>query len=282
MNTLIYGANGQLGRDLLRVFASRGDCVGVDLPEVDVGDPEAVGKTAIDAAPDVIINAAAYTDVDGAESDAETCWRVNVDGARHVAVAAESVGAAIVYVSTDYVFDGSKTTPYLPEDRPNPTGVYAESKAAGEDAVMEAATRWFIVRTAWLYGPGGNNFVEKMLALARNHPKLRVVEDETGSPTHTKDLAEAIAALVQTDAYGIYHGVNRGQCSRFAFVQAIFEMAGLDVSVQPCSAAEFPSAAPRPAYSVLDPAALERVTGEAMREWRDALRRYMQRREELA
>ncbi len=279
MKTLIYGANGQLGRDLKQVFAPMGDCVGVDLPEVDIADLESARRAAQNAAPDVIINAAAYTNVDGAESDAETCWRVNADGARHVAEAADRVGAPVLYVSTDYVFDGTKSTPYEPDDKPNPKGVYAESKAAGEQAVIEAASRWFIVRTAWLYGPGGNNFVEKMLGLAQQRSELRVVEDETGSPTHSLDLAEVIKALVQTDAYGVYHGVNRGQCSRFEFARAIFDMAELDVSVQPCKAAEFPSAAPRPAYSVLNPAGLENVTGNAMRDWRDALRHYMQRRE---
>ncbi len=278
MKTLIFGAKGQLGRDLMEVFGAGGECLGVDLPEVDIALPGAALEAAESAAPDLVINAAAYTNVDGAEEDADNAWRVNETGARLVAEAAVAVDAPVVYISTDYVFDGAGSRPYEPDDPPNPKGVYAESKLAGERATAAANPRHFIVRTAWLYGPGGNNFVEKMLALAASRPELRLVEDEIGSPTHTIDLAQALRALTAGAAYGTYHGVNRGQCSRYEFAQTIFALAGVEVKTAPCKGAEFPTKAPRPAYSVLNPARLEETAGYAFRPWEDALRHYFQRR----
>ncbi|MFO7775221.1 MAG: dTDP-4-dehydrorhamnose reductase [Candidatus Hydrogenedentota bacterium] len=278
MKTLVFGAKGQLGRDITRVFGREGECVGADLPEVDIAEPEAAEKIAREVQPEFVINAAAYTDVESAEDDPDAAWRVNVEGARRVAEAALAVEAAVVYISTDFVFDGRKECPYEPDDPPGPLSVYAGSKAAGEQATIEANPRHFVVRTAWLFGPGGNNFAEKMLSLAETRSELRVVNDEIGCPTHSWDLAEALQALAPVDRYGIYHAVNAGSCSRFAFAQAIFRNAGLEVKVHPCSADEYPTKAARPRYSVLNPALLEEITGYRFRPWEDALRHYLQRR----
>lgn len=281
MRTLIFGVRGQLGRDLLKQFSVSGKVSGYDLPELDIADGAAVHAAVKESAPDVIINAAAYTDVEGAEDHIEAAFLANEAGARHAAEVAAYFNVPIVYISTDFVFDGTKNTPYLPEDPVSPLGVYARSKAAGEAATRKANPRHFIVRTAWLYGPGGNNFVEKMLRAAQTRPKLEVVEDETGSPTHTYDLAESIHALCETTAYGIYHAVNAGACSRYEFACEILRLAGLDTPISPCAAVAFPSKAARPAYSVLDTGALERAAGYVPRPWKAALTHYMQRREEL-
>ena len=278
MKTLVFGAKGQLGRDITRVFGREGECVGADLPEVDIAAPDAAAALTREVQPDLVINAAAYTDVEGAEDDPDGAWRVNVDGARRVAEAALAVEAPVVYISTDFVFDGRKTVPYEPGDSPNPLSAYARSKAAGEQATMEANPRHFIVRTAWLFGPGGNNFAEKMLSLAETRTELRVVDDEIGNPTHSWDLAEALRALAAVDSYGMYHAVNAGSCSRFEFAQAIFRNAGLEVKVHPCSADEYPTKAARPRYSVLNAALLEETAGYRFRAWEEALRHYLQRR----
>ena len=278
MKTLVFGAKGQLGRDIVSVFGREGECVGADLPEVDIAAPDAAAALTREVQPDLVINAAAYTDVEGAEDDPDGAWRVNVDGARRVAEAALAVEAPVVYISTDFVFDGRKTVPYEPGDSPNPLSAYARSKAAGEQATIEANPRHFIVRTAWLFGPGGNNFAEKILNLAKTRSELRVVDDEIGNPTHSWDLAEALRALAAVDRYGMYHAVNAGSCSRFEFAQAIFRNAGLEVKVHPCSADEYPTKAARPRYSVLNAALLEETAGYRFRAWEEALRHYLQRR----
>jgi dTDP-4-dehydrorhamnose reductase len=279
MRTLILGSKGQLGRELLRVFSVDGPAQGVDLPELDIANAAAVARLLDGVSPDLIINAAAYTNVEAAEDDREAAFRANEAGARHVAQVASVRKVPVVYYSTDYVFGGSKTTPYLPTDPIAPIGVYAKSKAAGEGATAAANSRHFIIRTAWLYGPGGNNFVEKILRAAETRPELRVVSDEVGSPTHTEDLAQATRALCKTTAYGVYHAVNDGSCSRFEFAQTILNLAGVKTPVQPCMSTEFPTKAERPLYSVLSSAKLEQACGYRMRPWKEALERYLLRRE---
>jgi len=279
MNVAILGAKGQLGRDLVARFNERGNVRAYDLPELDIAARDEV-RAALEAArADLVINAAAYTDVEAAEDDVEAAFRVNETGARYAAEAAADRGIPVVYYSTDYIFGGGRTTPYETDAAVAPQGVYAKSKAAGEQATREANPRHFIVRTAWLYGPGGNNFVEKILRLAAAHPTLKGVEDEGGSPTHTYDLAEATYALCATTAYGVYHAVNAGACSRLEWARAILRLAGMDTAVEPCRAADFPAKAPRPAYSVLSTTKLKDVTGYTMRPWYEALAHYMTRRE---
>lgn len=280
MRTLIFGANGQLGRDLMMAYKSAGEVYGYDLPDVDIANEDQVYAIAKTVAPELIINAAAWTDVDGAEDDLAGAFRVNESGARNVADVAQRYNIPVVYISTDYVFDGTSETPYLPEDPVSPAGVYARSKSAGETATRKANPLHFIVRTAWLYGPHGNNFPEKILQLAQSNDTLKVVEDEVGSPTHTRDLAEACYYLSRTKHYGTYHCVNSGQCSRFEFAKSILQCAEMNTRVAPCPGADYPGKAPRPAYSVLDSTSLETATGHTMRPWKEALMEYMQRREQ--
>lgn len=281
MRTLILGANGQLGRDLMEVFAARGAVKGCDLPQIDIADEVALQPVVEQFSPSLIINAAAYTDVDGAEDHLEDAFLANETGARNIAELAEYRHIPVVYFSTDYVFDGSKHAPYTPDDPIVPLGVYGKSKAAGEAATRHTATRHFIIRTAWLYGPGGNNFVEKIIRAAETRPKLRVVDDEIGSPTHTRDLAEATLALVQTKAYGTYHAVNSGDCTRYSFAKEIIRLTGIGSTLESCSADEYPSKAQRPHYSVLDSSKLTEACGYEMRPWLDALVHYMDRRNVL-
>ena len=278
MRTLILGANGQLGRDLMAVFGALDETAGFDLPELDIADAAAIERVVRDAQPELVINAAAYTDVEAAETDEAGAFAANETGARNTARAAAAAGAPILYFSTDYVFGGAKDTPYTEDDVLAPIGVYARSKAAGEAATREENPRYFILRTAWLYGPGGNCFPEKILRAAAARPALKVVDDEIGSPTHTWDLAEAACAITGTEAYGAYHAVNGGACSRYEFALRILELSGADTPVAPCASSDFEAKAERPLYSVLATEKLQAACGYAFRPWDEALAHYMQRR----
>jgi dTDP-4-dehydrorhamnose reductase len=246
-----------LGQDVAR--ASGG--VPLTRAELDVTDRDAV-RAAI-SPEDVVFNCAAYTNVDGAEADEEAALRVNRDGARNVAEAAGKVA----YVSTDYVFDGSKREPYLESDPTGPMSGYGRSKLEGEHATAAANPRHFIVRSSWLFGPGGRNFVETMLGLG---PEVRVVDDQVGCPTFTGHLAEALVPLADSEDYGIHHMAASGSCSWFEFAREIFTRARVDTRVEPCTTAEFPRPAPRPAYSVLGS---ER--GHRLPSWQDGLDAYL-------
>ena len=278
MRTIIFGSKGQLGRDLMQVFRKAGEVKGYDLPEVDIANELAVQPLVANFAPDLIVNAAAYTNVEQAEDDLENAFRVNEIGARNLSEIAAYRKIPVLYYSTDYVFNGTATRPYQPEDPTDALGVYGKSKLAGEVATRRSNPYHFILRTAWLYGPGGNNFVEKILQVAQNRPELKVVEDEVGSPTHTLDLAEASLALAKSGKYGVYHVVNRGQCSRYEFAKEILQLAAMNTAVTPCPATEYPTKAPRPAYSVLDTSTTEAITGAPMKTWQEALAQYMNRR----
>ncbi len=282
MKVLVFGAKGQLGRELTARFGGFAELLPLDLPEFDITDAARVDAAVDGFSPDLIINAAAYTDVERAEMERAAAFGVNVAGAFNAAEAARRTGAALVYYSTDFVFDGRAAAP-LTEEEPvgpaSPRSVYGFTKWLGEEATRRAP-RHCILRTAWLYGPGGNNFVEKILAAARTRPELRVVTDETGCPTHTWDLAEATEALCRAGAAGTFHVVNSGACTRHEFARAIVEMAGLETPVHPCLSSEFPAAAKRPAYAVLDTAKYARTAGRGMRGWRGALAHYFERRQE--
>jgi dTDP-4-dehydrorhamnose reductase len=282
MRVLIVGAGGQLGRDLLRVFQADSTVIGLTHSQLNIVEGEAVRLAMRDARPDLVLNAAAYTDVEKAEEDERTAFHVNANGAQRIAEASAAIEVPVVYFSTDFVFDGTKREPYTPEDQTSPQSVYARSKRRGEENTRWNNPQSFVIRTAWLYGPGGNNFVEKILKAAKSRPSLRVVNDEVGSPTYTRDLATATRALVKTKAYGIYHSVNAGSCSRYEFAQAIVKGAGLETPIEPCSASEYPSKAARPAYSVLSNEKLESSSGIVMPDWRDGLARYMTHRENVA
>jgi dTDP-4-dehydrorhamnose reductase len=246
-----------LGQDVAR--ASGG--LALSRAELDVTDRAAVGDAI--APDDVVFNCAAWTDVDGAEEHETEATRVNGDGARNVAEAAGKV----IYVSSDYVFDGTKREPYLESDPVRPLSAYGRSKLAGERATAGANPRHFVVRSSWLFGPGGKNFVETMLGLG---PEVRVVEDQVGCPTFTGHLAAALVRLAETEDYGVHHMAASGSCSWFEFAREIFARAGVDTRVKPCTTAEFPRPAPRPAYSVL---ASER--GHRLPGWQEGLDAYL-------
>ena len=279
--TLIFGGKGQLGRDLERVFAREGAVTAVDLPELDITVEGAAHDLAGEILPDLVLNAAAYTNVEKAEDEEEEAFRANEVGARFVARAAKAVNAPVVYYSTDYVFGNVQTRPYTETDDVAPIGVYARSKLAGERATVAENERHLILRTAWLYGPGGNNFVEKILRLTQMHSELKVVDDEIGSPTYTQDLAEATLVLTQADAHGLYHVTNAGMCTRYEFALEILSLAGLDTPIEACASSEFPTKAERPLYSVLAMEKLQQATGYAPRHWKEALADYFMRREGL-
>lgn len=276
MRVWITGAGGQLGHDLLRVLGPKHECVPFTRRELDISDPDDVRKAAAIRKPDVIVNAAAYTKVDQAEQEAEEAYRINALGASHLAMAAEEWGAKLVHVSTDYVFDGLKGIPYTERDRTCPLNVYGQSKLAGEQLVQTICSRHFIVRTSWLYGKHGNNFVTKVLAMAGSGKELAVVNDQFGSPTYTYDLAECIGRMLGTDRYGLYHVANRGFCSRWAWARAILELAGkAEVPVRPVSSDAFILPAARPAHSALGDLSLRRNGFPRMRDWKSGLEHFL-------
>ncbi|HEY6007576.1 MAG TPA: dTDP-4-dehydrorhamnose reductase [Geobacteraceae bacterium] len=272
---LVVGANGMLGRDLMEVLP--GDVRGVDIDEIDITSLESVERMLKTRPPRVVINAAAYTDVDGCESNRELAMQVNGEGVAHLALVTRELGAKLVQVSTDYVFDGGKGSPYLEDDPPAPLSVYGESKYAGE---LNARLNpdHLIVRTQWLYGLHGKNFVETMLRLGSEKPELAVVDDQIGSPTWTVDLSRAIRVLVEKECRGTYHAANSGFCSWNEFARAIFAEAGMTVTVNPLTTEQLGRPAPRPLYSTLDCGKLMQDSGFQPQPWREALRTYLNRR----
>jgi len=274
MRLAITGAEGQLGRSLRQGFANQ-EMLLLDLPRWDITSEETISFL-VRWAPDLVIHAAAMTDVDDCERDPESAFRVNAEGTRKVALACQRSGAAMVYVSTDYVFDGTKDEPYLESDEPNPINVYGASKLEGERQVQELLPDYYIVRTAWLYGPGGRNFVEKVLQLAEERPKLHYVFTEAGSPTYTRDLAEGISRLVGHPQYGIYHLTNEGSCSRYEFARKILDLGGKrEFPLYP--AESYPRPAKPPPHAVLANVRAAEL-GIRLRPWREALVAYFQER----
>jgi dTDP-4-dehydrorhamnose reductase len=251
-----------LGQDVVRALGD--EAVALSRTDLDITDAAAV-REALGGA-DVVVNCAAWTNVDGAEEHRAEAFAVNRDGARNVAEAASRV----LYVSSDYVFDGEKRSPYVESDPTGPLQAYGRSKLAGEVATAEANPRHFIVRSSWLFGAGGGNFVETMLRLGRERDELRVVDDQVGCPTFTGHLAEGIARLVPTDDYGIHHLAGSGRCSWYEFAHEIFERSGVDCHVEPCTTEEYPLPARRPAWSVLGS---ER--GHALPPWQEGLEAYL-------
>ena len=274
MRIYITGAKGQLGRALMHRLVQH-DLLGVDLPEVDLTDLNAARASIAAFKPDVIIHAAALTDVDGAARNPDLAYRVNALGTRNVAVAGEAIGAAMLAISTNEVFDGTKSEPYLEFDVANPINPYAKSKLAAEIFVRDLTRRFYIVRTAWLYGLGGNNFVKKIIARADTEGKLRVVTDEVSSPTYTEDLITASEQLIATGAYGLYHFTNAGACSRYEFAQKILELSGrAHIPIEPIVLADYPRPSTPPPYAPLRNFCGAQI-GITLRPWQDALADYL-------
>lgn len=274
---LVAGARGMLGRDLMEVFGA-GAC-GVCRADMEITDPAAVSKVLTELRPAVVINAIAYTDVDGCERERERAFAVNGDGVRTLAVATREIGAKLVQVSSDYVFDGSKGAPWQEDDPVRPLSVYGQSKLAGEENARLNPDH-LIVRTQWLYGLHGKNFVETMLRLGRERDEVAVVHDQVGSPTWTVDLCRAVRALIEKDLRGTYHAAGSGSCSWCDFSRAIFREAGLGTRVRPITTEELGRPAPRPRYSVLDCSKLMRDTGFVPEGWEEALKQYLKERKE--
>lgn len=274
MRLAITGAEGQLGRSLRQVFAHQ-EMLLLDLPQWDITSEETISFL-VRWAPDLVIHAAAMTDVDGCERDPDAAFSVNGQGAKKVARACQRCNATMVYVSTDYVFEGTKDEPYLESDEPNPINIYGASKLEGERHVQELLRHHYIVRTAWLYGPRGRNFVEKVLQLAEERPELHYVVTEVGSPTYTRDLAEGISRLLGHPRYGIYHLTNEGSCSRYEFVRAILDLGGRgELPLYP--AESYPRLAKPPPHAVLANVRAAKL-GIRLRPWQEALVAYFQER----
>ena len=277
MKAMIAGCKGMLGTELMEAFRPGFDVVGVDRPEIDIGIPEQCLSKANHIRPDVIINAAAFTQVDGCETHQEEAFRVNGQGAGNLARAASETGSYFVHYSTDYVFDGLKEDAYLEEDAPNPRSVYGKSKLLGEELIHRHCPNHLILRTSWLFGQNGPNFIRTILDAAQNGTPLRVVNDQRGSPTYSKDLASHTVRLVEKRCRSTYHVTNGGSCTWFELASRALEWAGIrDVPMTPVSTSEFLRPAPRPANSVLANARLEREGFPPMRSWEEAAREYVE------
>lgn len=277
MKLLVTGAAGMLGRDLMLAAGNAGhDVVGYGHAELDVTDAAAVDRRLDLERPDVVVNSAAWTDVDGAESAEQAAFAVNGTGAGNVAAAAAKVGASVVYVSTDYVFDGAKGEPYVESDQPAPLSAYARTKLAGEEATAAANKRHYLVRSAGLFGIGGGNFVDTMLRIAETQNEVLVVRDQIGSPTYTWHLAYGIVRLIEGLEYGIHHMAAAGQCSWYEFAREIFEQAKVECKVLSVSTAEFGRPAARPPFSALTS---QREHAIELPSWQDGLAGYLAQRE---
>ncbi|MED3574798.1 dTDP-4-dehydrorhamnose reductase [Cytobacillus praedii] len=272
---LITGGTGQLGSDIGELLLKqRYQVYSFSKKELDVSNYEQVEKTINEIKPDVVIHSAAYTKVDLSEDNQDTAYLVNAIGTRNIAIACEVIQAKLVYISTDYVFDGNKQGRYNEFDIPTPINVYGSSKLAGENMVKDFHSQYFIVRTSWLYGENGNNFVKTMLNLAENSRRINVVNDQSGSPTWTVDVAIKVSELIKTKLYGVYHVTNSGECTWYEFASKIFELAQKKVDLVPVSSEEFVQKANRPKNSVLDHMGLRLNDFSEMRHWGDALEEY--------
>lgn len=266
---LLTGSKGMLGQDLSAILEDEGyDIIETDVSTLDITDFEQVKKVLAESKPDFVVHCAAYTNVDGAEADIEGATLVNAKGTENVAKVCGENDITLVYISTDYVFDGTKKEKYLPTDEPNPLNVYGKTKLEGEKAVQKYCKKYYITRTSWLYGHHGKNFVETMISLA-DKPELKVVDDQIGCPTWTVELSNGIAKLLQEEAdYGIYHICGSGETSWYGFAKEIFKLTGKGVNVKPCTTEEFPRPAKRPLHSAME-------NNKICRNWKAALKDYI-------
>lgn len=276
MKILVTGAGGQLGYDVCKVLEARGiDHLGVDIRDFDITDAGVTRERIQEYAPGAVIHCSAYTAVDRAEDEPEKCRAINAGGTRNIAEVCRDIGAKMLYISTDYVFPGIGERFYEPEDPTGPLSVYGRTKLEGEQAVQELVERHFIVRTSWVFGKNGNNFVKTMLRLAETKREVSVVCDQIGSPTYTADLAPLLCDMVATERYGVYHATNEGVCSWAEFAREVFRVAGVDVGVRAIPTEEYPTRAVRPLNSRLGKGKLETEGFGRLPGWREALERYL-------
>ena len=276
MKVLVTGVKGQLGYDVVNELEKRDiEAVGVDIDEMDITDAESVNKVIKEANPDAVIHCAAYTAVDAAEDNVEICRKVIRDGTQNIANVCKELDCKMIYISTDYVFDGQGTRPWEPDDKQTPLNVYGQTKYEGELAVSNTLDKYFIVRIAWVFGVNGKNFIKTMLNLSKTRTEVNVVNDQFGSPTYTYDLARLLVDMVLTDRYGFYHATNEGIISWYEFAVAIFKAAGIDMKVNPVSSAEYPAKAKRPSNSRMSKEKLSENGFKRLPSWQDALERYI-------
>lgn len=288
MSILIVGSKGQLGREIEEVLHTGNskigknpdilnnvDIIGADIDNLDITNISATKKFVNTLRPDAIINCAAFTNVDVCESYRDLALKVNAIGPRNLAIAAEQIGAKLIHISTDYVFDGMNHIPYCEWDSCNPQSIYGKTKHLGEQYVRNFCSRYFIIRTSWLYGYHGKNFVKTIMKLAREKESIKVVNDQRGNPTNANDLAHHILKLIDCDEYGIYHCTGNGECTWFDFACKIIEYSNINCEVVPCFTNEFPRPAKRPSYSSLDNMMLKNTVGDEMRFWQDALKSFI-------
>lgn len=276
MKIFVTGYTGQLGYDVVKEGQRRGfDMIGVGQKELDITKEKDVDAYITELKPDAIIHCAAYTAVDQAEEQKETCWDVNVNGTRYLAKAAKASGAKFMFISTDYVFKGNGTEPFLESDEADPVNYYGYTKYEAEKAVSSILDEAFIVRISWVFGINGKNFIKTMLRLAESHDQVNVVGDQIGSPTYTFDLARLLVDMIQTEKYGVYHATNEGFCSWAEFAEEIFKQAGKNVKVNAITTEEYPTKAVRPKNSRLSKQKLRDNGFEPLRPWKEALAHYL-------
>ncbi|MDN5301114.1 MAG: dTDP-4-dehydrorhamnose reductase [Thermoanaerobacteraceae bacterium] len=277
MRILITGKNGQLGYDLCRLLKEKEDITAIGREDFDLAtDLDKLYKFILELKPEVIIHCAAYTKVDDCEKNIDLAYKINAVAPARIASACADTGSRMVYISTDYVFDGKKEEPYMEFDTPSPLNVYGSTKLAGEEMVRHITNRHYIVRTSWLFGIHGHNFVKTMLKLASERKALKVVNDQRGTPTYTKDLAEALYRLINTNHYGTFHITNSGSTTWYEFAGKIFDLCGMDgIELQPITTEEYGSPALRPKYSVLRNFITEEILNIKMRDWEEGLRDYL-------
>ncbi len=276
MKVLVTGYNGQLGFDVIKELEIRRiACKGVDMVDFDITDTVATENYIKAYNPDTVIHCAAYTAVDKAEEDEETCYKVNTLGSENIAKVCGKIGAKMVYVSTDYVYGGTGSEPFEVTDKTNPCNIYGKSKLQGEEAVKKNCQKYFIVRTSWVFGINGNNFVKTMLRLGDTHPQLNVVCDQIGSPTYTPDLAKLICDMIETEKYGTYHGTNENYCSWAEFAEEIMKQGRKETIINPVTTAEYGAKAQRPLNSRLSKKCLDDAGFDRLPTWQDALSRFI-------
>jgi dTDP-4-dehydrorhamnose reductase len=278
MRVAVTGARGMLGSGICRIFEMEHEVTGFDLEDFDITDTQKTHRILRQLNPEVVIHCAAFTDVDKAEVSPDEAYRVNALGTWNVASCAAEIQSKIVYMSTDFVFDGEKAAPYTEWDTPNPLNYYGNTKLAGEKVIQWIGGRYYIVRTAWLFGDGDKSFPARILKAAKKNPELRVVADQIGTPTYIIDLAETIQELIESPLCGIYQVTNSGQCSWYEYAKKVIELAGMtNVQVTPITSSEWPSPTRRPSFSVLRHYVLELQGKDRMRTWDAALTEFMQK-----